>query len=140
MNNPSPPHLRVIDGGGFWRYVSQVRLEIELASRSEPSLPPTLVPILEEAERGSIRWNASVVKWPTKLRADVGHLKIYVEHKHYRLYFAEPHGYAGLLLALRFALKSGANAHSEQNADIRTAGERLDAWLRANPLDVWPTR
>lgn len=101
-----------------------------MAAVAEPQIAVTLVPILETAERGELVWDQSVVKYPMGLNQEIGELIINIRNHQYRLYFAEPAGFAGVLLALKFGFKYGTNWKSMQNADIREAGDRLQAWLK----------
>lgn len=126
------PKLRLLQGGGGgeWDYVPEVKLEIQLAAAAEPQLAVTLVPILETAERGETVWVDSVVKYPMGMNEEVGELIVNIGNDQYRLYFAEPSNFSGVLLALKFGYKYGVEWKKMQNADIAEAGTRLDAWLR----------
>lgn len=128
------PALRLLagGGGGAWDYIPAVKLEIKMAAMAEPLLPATLVPILETAERGETVWDASVVKYPMSMNTEVGELIVNIGRAKYRLYFAEPPGFPGVLLALKFGYKYGEDWKKMQNDDIREAGDRLKTWMRQN--------
>lgn len=127
------PNLRLLEGGGggFWDYLDEMKQELNLAAVADPHLAPSLLPILETAERGELAWSESVVKYPMGLAPDVGELIVNIERRQYRLYFAEPPEVAGLLLALKFGYKHGADWKQLQNDDIREAARRLEAWQRS---------
>ena len=128
------PDLRLLQGGsgGEWDYVPPVSLEIQLAAAADPQIAVTLVPILETAERGETVWDESVVKYPMGLNEEIGELIVNIAGDQYRLYFAEPVDFPGVLLALKFGYKYGADWKKMQNADIREAGERLKLWIKRN--------
>ncbi|MFB9404060.1 hypothetical protein [Pseudarthrobacter polychromogenes] len=132
MSEAGKPALKLLQGGGGgeWDYAPQVALEIQLAAAADPQIAVTLVPILETAERGETVWDESVVKYPMGLNQEVGELIVNIGRDKYRLYFAEPSGFPGVLLALKFGYKYGHDWKKMQNDDIREAGDRLTLWMK----------
>jgi hypothetical protein len=132
LSEAGKPALKLLQGGGGgeWDYAPEVKLEIRMAAIADPQIAVTLVPILETAERGETVWDESVLKYPMGLNQEIGELIVNIGRDKYRLYFAEPTDFPGVLLALKFGYKYGSDWKKMQNADIREAGDRLKMWLK----------